>query len=216
MGSYLSLVLACVLIASLAPSAEGGFVNTELEAGTLQLDFPFGQLQATAPGLSIFASAGEIDAGAYPLSQCLPCKTGDTVSLSGNWQGSSGDVTWQGTTYSIGGANDPLTMFSVNTPTIVVPPHRHPFTVVLPFTLSFEFSNPGVPPYPPGQLTVDAVGTGFVSVQFEHAGFAPGAWVTREADYHVVPEPATWLLVASGALIPIGRAGLGRWRRRRS
>jgi hypothetical protein len=216
MGRYLPFVLVCVLVASFAPPAESAFVNAELETGTLDLDFPFGGLHATAPGLSIFASAGAIDAGSYPLSQCLPCKPGDVVSFSGNWEGTSGTVTSQGTTYFTGGALDPLNLFGVSTPTIVVPPLGDPFTVVLPFTLSFEFSNPGVPPYPPGPLTVDAFGAGFVTVQFEPAGFVPGAWATREADYRIAPEPATWLLVASGILVPVGQAGLRRRRKRRT
>ena len=65
----------------------------------------------------------------------------------------------------------------------------------------------------PGQLDVDAFGAGFVTAQFEPDQSHIGAWVATQADYRigVVPEPATWLLVASGVLFP---AGLRWWRQR--
>src|SRR5438094_2097333 len=113
MGRCGSFVLACFLIAAFALPAESEFVNVQLETGTLHLDFPFGGLNAAGPGLSIFAGAGEIEAGAYPLNQCAPCKPGDVVSLSGGWLGTAGGVTWQGTFYSTGGSLDPLNVFSV-------------------------------------------------------------------------------------------------------
>jgi hypothetical protein len=116
----LSLFLACLLIAASALPAKGGLV--QLESGGLFLDFPFGGLQAEAPGLSIFAGAGEIDASNYPLTHCAACRPGDVVGFNGSWLGTSGSVTWQGIFYETGGALDPVNVFGVSTPTIVVPP----------------------------------------------------------------------------------------------
>jgi hypothetical protein len=205
MGRCRSFVLTCVLIAASALPAESEFVSVQLETGNLLLDFPFGGLVAGAPGLSIFAGASEIDASHYPLDQCAPCKPGDVVSLSGGWFGTSGGVSWQGTFYSTGGALDPLNDFRVSTPALVMPPLGDPFTAVLPFDLSFDFA--------PRPLVLHAFGEGFVTAHFVLSEANPGTWFAAEADYRIAitPEPATWLLVASGILVP---AGLRRWRKR--
>jgi hypothetical protein len=195
-GCCRSFALACVIIAAFALPAKGGPVNVQLETGSLQLDAPFGGLTASAPGLSIFAGASEFDAGSYPLSQCAPCKPGDVVSLTGGWLGTTGVVKWQETFYSTGGAFDPLNDFRVSTPALVMPPVGDPFTAVLPFDLSFDIA-----PIP----FLHAFGEGFVTARFEPAR-DPGTWFATEADYRIstVPEPATWVLVASGALLPAG------------
>src|SRR5262249_55819611 len=205
MGRYRSLVLACALISASAVPAESDLVNVQLETGGLSLDFPVGFLNASGSGLSIFTGASEIDASDYPLTHCAPCKPGDAVSLSGSWFGTTGVVTWQGTFYSTAGAFDPLNVFNVSTPALVMPPLGDPFTAVLPFDLSFDFA--------PRPLSLHAYGEGFVTAHFEPNQFNPGTWFARDANYDIstVPEPGTWLLVVSGVLFP---AGLRRWRKR--
>jgi PEP-CTERM motif-containing protein len=200
-----SFVLACVLICAFALPAESDFIQIQLEAGGMHLDGISGKLDVSAPGLSILADAGIFDSTHYPLGEDL--RPGNVVSFSGSWIGTGGVVTWQGTTFSTGGSRDPLNEFLVSTPTIVVPSLGDPFTVVLPFTLTYNVRQPDF-----SLPALHAFGAGFATVEFEPDALSRG-WLTREAVYRigVVPEPATWLLVASGVLFP---AGLRRRRKR--
>jgi hypothetical protein len=204
-----SLVLACVLIAAFALPAKSDFIQVQLEAGGMHLEgFFFGELDVSGPGLSILADAGGLDSTHYPLGQDL--RPGNVVSFSGSWLGTGGFVTWQGTSFSTGGALDPLNQFQVFTPTIVVPPLGDAFTVVLPFTLTYDVRQPDF-----SLPALHAFGAGFATVQFEPDALSRG-WVTPEADYRigVVPEPATWLLVVSGILFCAVRCSDGDTRGR--
>ena len=147
-----------------------------LDAGSLSLNYPSGTLSASGPDISILAGADVFDATDYPLNHCAFCRPGDVVDFSGSWLGTGGSVTYQGATFTTGGALDPLNVFSVTTPT-VVPPLGDPFSLELPFTLDFSV----------GRLDIDATGAGVATVDFVPRD---GNWLTLSAVYTLDPPAA--------------------------
>ncbi len=168
-----------------------------LDAGSLSLNYPSGTLSASGPDISILAGADVFDATDYPLNHCAFCRPGDVVDFSGSWLGTGGSVTYQGASFSTGGALDPLNVFSVTTPATVVPPLGDPFSLELPFTLDYSVGRPAL----------DATGAGVATVNFAPGNFA-GTWFTSSAVYNLDPpltltnpEPSTVFLLGTALLL---------------
>lgn len=197
------LTLGIVSAAALA-SADPIHIN----AGALVGDSFGARLIASSPdhSFSIDASGDRVGGIYEPVQQCNfgdECVPGTTVGLEAKWSGGDfpGRATVDGTTYVLSGF-DEANAFVDFTGSWVAPPFTGDptATVHAPFTFSGTFFYPSQPGFPLGGL--DLTGRGMATIGL-HWGTLD-SWEVRSTRYafidrNVTPEPASLLLLASGA-----------------
>lgn len=191
------LVLAALLVPSSA-FAEPivGFATFSRDASFLNM---FGETIAGTFTLNTYQKYRPLD--------CLPCLPGETVDVGGLWQGpdTGGRITYQNQSFSVTGSSvEPSGYgeFSIVGST-VAPPLTSEQTAQTQavFTLSGWFLLPN--DFRFGQPNPHSFG-GSGMATFDWVLGLDAGWNFAAARYDFVgeaPEPATWLLVGTGALV---------------
>ena len=197
-----------IVCAPTAVSADPIHIN----AGALVADDFGGRMIASSPdrGFSINAF-GDAAGGIYePVQRCnfgAECAPGAIVGLDALWSGGDfpGAATVDGTSYELGGFSS-ASVLADFTGTWIAPPFSGDTTarVQAPFTFSGRFFFPDSPP----RAGLDLTGSGVATLDLQWGSVA--SWNVRGTRYdfsasNVTPEPASLLLVASGAGILLRR-----------
>jgi hypothetical protein len=189
-----------------------------INAGALVGDSFAARMIASSPdqGFSVDAF-GDAAGGIYePVQLCNfseACAPGAIVGLEAMWSGGdfTGGATVDGITYDLGGF-DSASVLADFTGTWTAPPFSGGTTATAraPFAFSGLFFYPSRPGFPLGSLAL--TGSGMATLDLHWGNF--GSWNVRNTRYEFVspnvsPEPASLLLLASGAgVLMVRRRGV--------